>query len=135
MFADFVTTPDVAAKGDAPAHRLDHRPARRAGRCPVGERLEMALKAIAGGHGQVVIHREVPWASITFAGTRHTLSLCFSGIAAVEAGDRLIALLPDHEFAIPGQLVADAQVLGADHALLPEPVLRVEIELLLLNDA
>ncbi|MDR7104059.1 hypothetical protein [Croceicoccus sp. BE223] len=130
MFADFAATPDAAAKRDAHGDR----PARRAARPTVGDRLEHSLKALAEGHGQVVIHREIPWASITFCGTRHTISICFSGIAAVEAGDRLIALLPDHEFAIPGQLVADAQVLGADHALLPEPVLRVELELLLLDD-
>lgn len=99
------------------------------------ERLQVALRALAGGHGQVVIHREVPWASITFAGTRHTLSLTFSGAEAVEAGELLIAELPEHEFAIPGQLVADAQVLSADHALLPEPVLRVEVELLLLEES
>ncbi|AKM10128.1 hypothetical protein [Croceicoccus naphthovorans] len=98
------------------------------------ERIEAALRALSGGHGRVVIHREVPWASITFSGSRHTLSLTFSGAEAVEAGERMIADLPDHEFIIPGQLVADAQVLSVDHAMLPEPVLRAEVELLLLED-
>lgn len=98
-------------------------------------KVEAAVKALAAGHGQVVIHREAPWASITFAGARHTLSLSFSGRAAVEAAERMIAELPDHEFAIAGQLVADAQVLAVDHAMLPEPVLRVEVELLLLEEA
>ncbi|RVQ65544.1 hypothetical protein EKN06_13265 [Croceicoccus ponticola] len=93
------------------------------------------MKALASGYGQVVIHRETPWASITFSGTRHTLSLSFSGSTAVEAAELMIAELPDHEFSFPGQLVADAQVLAVDHALLPEPVLRVEVELLLLQDA
>ena len=99
------------------------------------ERVEQALRALAAGHGQIVIHREVPWASITFAGTRHTLMLSYCGAEAVAAGEDLIAVLPDHEFAIPGQLVADAQVLSVDHAMLPEPALRVEVELLLLEDA
>lgn len=125
MFAD-VTKSSAA---DGASERLP-----RAGRRQIGERLEAALKTLADGHGQIVIHREIPWASITFAGTRHSLSMSFSGVAAVEAGDRLIAALPDHEFAIPGQLVADAQVLSVDHALLPEPVLRVELELLLLTE-
>ncbi len=125
MFADVTQLPAADAAGE----RLP-----RTGRRQTGERLEAALKTLADGHGQIVIHREIPWASITFAGTRHTLSMAFSGVAAVEAGDRLIAELPDHEFAIPGQLVADAQVLSVDHALLPEPVLRVELELLLLTE-
>jgi len=106
----------------------------RSRRAPA-ERLEATLKALTAGQGQVVIHREVPWASITFAGTRHTLSLSFSGTTAVEAGERMIAALPEHEFAIPGQLVADAQVLSVDHAMLPEPVMRVDIELLLLDES
>lgn len=106
----------------------------RAPRRLPAERLETALRALAWGHGKVVIHREVPWASITFAGSRHTLSLNFSGVEAVAGGERLIAELPEYEFAIPGQIVADAQVLGATHALLPEPVLRVEVELLLLEE-
>ena len=125
MFADVTQSPAADAAGE----RLP-----RVGRRQTGERLEAALKTLADGHGQIVIHREIPWASITFAGTRHTLSMSFSGVAAVEGGDRLIAELPDHEFAIPGQLVADAQVLSVDHALLPEPVLRVELELLLLTE-
>ena len=75
----------------------------------------------------------MPWASITFAGTRHTVSMCFSGIAAVEGGEALIALLPDHEFAIPGQLVADATVIAVDHRVMPEPRMAVTCELLLDN--
>jgi hypothetical protein len=43
--------------------------------------------------------------------------------------------LPDHEFLIPRQLVADAAVLSAEHNLLPEPRLLVEAQLLLLEDA
>ncbi|WP_066558975.1 hypothetical protein [Croceicoccus bisphenolivorans] len=99
------------------------------------ERIEAALRALASGHGQIIVHREIPWASITFAGARHTLSMSFSGMTAVEAGERMIAQLPDHEFVIPGQLVADAQVLAVDHAMLPEPVMRVEVELLLLEES
>jgi len=118
---------------DQPPATPRHAPAPR--RKVPAERLEAAIKALAQGEGQIVIHREVPWASITFAGSRHTLSLSFSGARAVEAGEQLIAALPDHEFVIPGQLVADAQVHGVDHALLPEPVMRVEVELLLLQES
>ncbi|TMM50518.1 hypothetical protein FEV51_03940 [Qipengyuania marisflavi] len=86
-------------------------------------------------HGQVLHHAEKAWASITFAGTRHTLALLFAGDDAVAAGERFIAALPDHEFALPGQFVADAAVAGAEHRLLPSPRLVVECELLLLEDA
>ena len=97
-------------------------------------RLENALRALALGHGSVIEHRERSWASITFAGTRHTLCITFDSPEAIEGGEALIACLPDHEFAIPGYLVADAQVIGATHTMAPEPKLVVEVELLLLEE-
>ncbi|MBX7540172.1 hypothetical protein [Qipengyuania sphaerica] len=86
-------------------------------------------------HGQVITHTERAWASITFAGTRHSLSILFAGDEAVEAGERFVATLPDHEFAIPGQLVADAGVVEVEHRLSPSPRLVVQCDLLLLEDA
>ena len=106
----------------APAQRSD------------GDRLREALMALGDFQGQVLAHREKAWASITFAGTRHTLTLLFAGEPAVAAGERFIAALPDHEFAIPGKLVADAAVTEADHRLLPAPRLMVTCELLLLEE-
>ncbi|WP_230280167.1 hypothetical protein [Croceicoccus sp. Ery15] len=129
MRADFPTrTP--ASTHDKPMPRKAQRPIRRS----ISERLEDAVLALAGGLGAVTIHREMPWASITFAGTRHTLSLCFTGSGAVDAGEDLLAKLPDHEFRIPGQLVADAQIVKVEHEMLPESKLRVQVELLLLED-
>ena len=93
-----------------------------------------AIMALAGGKAELAHHIERGWASVTFSGTRHTLSLVFAGTEAVLAGEDFIAALPEHEFAIPCQLVADAVVVSADHALLPEPRLAVEVELLLLED-
>lgn len=86
------------------------------------------------GHGQLVQHAERPWASATFSGSRHSVSLAFTGPEAAEAGERLIAALPDHEFDIPGQLVADACAAEVHHALLPEVVLEMTLEVLLLED-
>ncbi|MXO73624.1 hypothetical protein GRI40_00095 [Altererythrobacter aerius] len=97
--------------------------------------LRHALVALADGLGEVTRHGETPWASITFEGARHTVAMRFAGAAAVEAGERLIAALPDHEFAIPGHIVAEATVSAADHRLIPEPVLDATCELLLLKDA
>jgi len=114
------------------------RPARRYSpqrlRRSVSERLAEALFALAGGHGAVLIHRETPWASITFSGSRHHLVLSFAGIEAIEPGERFIAALPDHEFNLPGQLVAEAQLVEVEHVLLPQPTMRVSVELLLLDD-
>ncbi len=49
-------------------------------------------------------------------------------------GEQFIAALPEHEFTLPRQLVADAAVVSVEHATLPEPRLTVELELLLLDD-
>lgn len=94
-----------------------------------------AITDLAGPHGELVRHSERSWASITFSGTRHLMVLAFTGREAVAAGEQFIAALPEHEFTIPRQLVADATVIAADQTTLPEPRLVVEIELLLLEDA
>ena len=102
-------------------------------RDPVNQLLA-ALYALGGGHGALLRHEQRTWASITFAGSRHTLAFRFAGEAGVAAGDTFIAALPEHEFAIPKCLVADATVTTVHHALLPEPSLEVECEVLLLDE-
>ena len=98
------------------------------------DRVRSALADLHAHRGQVLTHTKKAWASITFAGTRHTIALLFAGEDAVEAGEHFVAALPDHEFAIPGQLVADAGVTEVEHRLLPEPRLVVQCELLLLEE-
>ena len=98
-----------------------------------GERLIAALQDLAQHRAAIARHSESSWASITFAGTRHRVELAFEGAVAVEAGECFIAFLPEHEFAIPGQLVADAAVVEVDHRLDP-PLMRVTCELLLLEE-
>lgn len=98
------------------------------------DRLRAALADLHQHRGQVLAHTEKAWASITFAGTRHSLAILFAGDEAVEAGEQFVAALPDHEFAIPGQLVADAGVVEVEHRLLPELRLVVRCELLLLEE-
>jgi len=109
------------------------RPPLRKRRNP-GERLRDALLDLGANQGTILTHREKKWASITFAGARHRVEIAFEGAAAVEAGEAFIAALPDHEFAIPGQLVADATVFAVDHRIDP-PRLEVACEILLLADA
>ena len=94
-----------------------------------------ALLELAGGRGELIRHSERSWASVTFSGTRHTVVLSFTGAEAVAAGEHFIDALPDHEFTIPRQLVADAAVVRVDHTALPQPRLEVEVLLLLLDEA
>jgi hypothetical protein len=97
------------------------------------ERLAAALLTLADGQGRIVTHDERSWASITFAGTRHRVELLFEGTDAVERGECFIAFLPEHEFAIPGQLVADAAVVEVTSVAEP-PRLTVRCEVLLLEE-
>jgi hypothetical protein len=89
---------------------------------------------LAGGQAELLRHADRPWASATFCGTRHAIALTFAGEEAIAAGEEFIALLPDHEFDLPGEIVADAAISQVEHAHHPEARLTVEFELLLLED-
>lgn len=104
-----------------------------AGRGPA-VRLLSELAALGGPHVEFLRHNERPWSSVTFSGSRHRVAMAFTGSEAVSDGERLIAALPDHEFAIPGQLVADATIRAVEHDNGPDPRLTVEAELLLLEE-
>ena len=123
-----------ADQGDAPGraglHLLD---VERVTDAHHMDALASALLALAEHRAQVITHGEKAWASITFAGTRHRVTLEFRGGEAIEAGECFIAFLPEHEFTIPGQLVADAAVVEVHHCLDPA-VLTVTCELLLLEE-
>lgn len=108
-------------------------PSRNLRRRSVAERLLAALTDLAQGQARLVRHSETAWASVTFSGTRHRIELEFSGAQAIEAGECFIAFLPEHEFAIPGQLVADATIVHIDHKLEP-PLMHITCELLLLEE-
>ena len=93
-----------------------------------------ALLELGQGRAELLRHSERAWASVTFSGTRHSVVLAFTGEEAVAAGETLIDGLPDHEFSIPRQLVADAAVVRVDHTALPQPRLEVEVEVLMLDE-
>ena len=92
------------------------------------------LLQLAGEKAEFLRHAERPWASATFSGTRHTVAFRFSGVDGVAAGEAYITALPDHEFTLPGQIVAEATVTAAEHDLQDGPNLMVEADLLLLKD-
>lgn len=106
----------------------------RAERRTAADRVRDAVLAICGGYGQILTHEERAWASITFSGTRHELVLRFEGIDEIEAGERLIEQLGEHEFCIPGQLVADACVTRIEHRFGLVETLCVTAVLLLLEE-
>ncbi len=117
-----------------PAFRSPPAPPRRPAPRDAAHPLLDALHEL-GGQADVVRHEERPWASITFSGTRHDVTLVFAGVTALAAGEAFIAALPDHDFAIPGQLVADAAIVAVEQVALPQPCLTVTAELLLLEEA
>ncbi len=108
-------------------------PTKRRTRRGPRELLADAITNLCDGKGRIASHSELSWASITFAGARHRLGLVFEGQDAVEAGERFIAALPDHEFTIRGQLVADAAIAEAISVTRP-PRLTVICEILLLEE-
>ena len=108
--------------------------ARRRTRRTPWMQLLSALLDLAQGEAELIRHAERAWASVTFSGTRHSVVLAFTGADAVAQGEQLIDALPDHEFTIPGQLVADAAVVRVEQIMLPLPRLEVEVEVLMLDE-
>ena len=108
--------------------------ARRRTRRTPWMQLLSALLDLAQGEAELIRHAERAWASVTFSGTRHSVVLAFTGAEAVAQGEQLIDALPDHEFTIPGQLVADAAVVRVEQIMLPLPRLEVEVEVLMLDE-
>ena len=75
-----------------------------------GTLLARALTASAAESGcpiAIVAHDWTRWASATFTGARHSLTLC--GTASQALAD-WVAALPEHDFAIRGHLIADLVV-------------------------
>lgn len=100
----------------------------------LADRVREAVLMLAEGRADVQSHNESAWSSITFSGTRHELVLDFKDAEAVAAGEEFIANLPEHEFRIPGQLVADANVRSVDHRFGESEQMVVTAVLLLLED-
>ena len=118
-----------------PAIETKSRRARRyRPRRTVGDRVREAVLALAKSRASLLDYKEKPWSSITFTGTRHEMVLDFEGAEAVEVGEAFIADLPEHEFTIPGQLVADATIREVDHRFGSEERMLVTAVLLLLEE-
>ena len=118
-----------------PAVSKIHQTARRyRPRITTSDRLRNAVLALSQGCADLLSHDEKPWSSITFSGAKHELMLDFNGADQVAAGETFIAALPEHEFSIPGQLVADATISEVEHRFGSEERMVVKAVLLLLED-
>ena len=115
---------------DAPTRSTRYRPRRS-----VSDRVREALLVLAQTKAELLTHEETTWTSITFTGTRHEVMLSFEGAEAIEAGEEFIAELPEHEFRIPGQLVADATIEEVDHRFGADERMVVTAVLLLLEES
>lgn len=134
MLTESLRDPFAHILGDAGQIEVKSlRPALRPRRT-LSDRVRAALMHLTGGAGTVLAHEEKAWASITFAGTRHEVVLDFCGTQAVAAGEELIERLPDHEFTLPAQLVADATITKVDHRFGAMERLEVTAVLLLLEE-
>lgn len=78
---------------------------------PTAAKLIRAVMEICGEDSELVGAHEREWASATFSGARHSLDLLIptngEGVALPDA----IARLPDHEFDLVGEIVADCAVI------------------------
>jgi len=137
MRFDARTTSDVNAERVAlfsPAARMETKGAgARRPRHPSIQLLDAVMR-LAGEHGELLSHAERPWASATFYGTRHTITVMFAGPEGVAAAEAFMEALPEHEFTIRHQLVADAAVTEVIHTMQPVERLVLEADLLLLED-
>ena len=129
-----IETPLETKSADTPAATQPKRPTRYRPRRTTADRLRQALLSLAGESALILTHDESAWTSITFTGTRHEIVLEFDGREAVEAGELFIADLPDHEFDIPRQLVADASIREVDHHFGVSERMMVTCVLLLLEE-
>lgn len=73
-------------------------------------RIQSALLALAGPSARVTSESLKPWCSATFTGAQHRLDLHLTGPDAPARAAMLAGALPDHEFRLPGHLVADLAV-------------------------
>ena len=70
----------------------------------LAQSLRWELLKLADGCADFTDHVETGWASVTFEGTRHVIRMTISDPVAL---GRFLSELPEHQFHIPGQLVAD----------------------------
>lgn len=97
------------------------------------------LRAVQASFAIPVTLEEVrsrAWASATFVGARHELSLRLEGLEADQAAKEFVADLAAAEFPLRGHIVADMHVAAEECGTAPdgEPYVRLRIEALTVED-
>lgn len=98
--------------------------------------LQNALRAMVSSEMTICRHTQRKWASISFSGSIHRISITLRGADAIEDAIALENTLPEHEFSIPGYLVADAGIVESDTHSLDDDVVAAHLiaEILLLTE-
>jgi hypothetical protein len=73
-----------------------------------------------------------PWASITFSGERHRLTLCLPGPGAEAAADTFLDGLEERDFALRGHILADIEATGSQRDA--DGQVRLTLEALTVED-
>lgn len=71
-----------------------------------------ALRTLVPAADIRIMH-ERPWHSVTFCGTQICLSMTVAAPGTQDYAEKLSQLLSEHEFHVPGQIVADIAVTQA----------------------
>ena len=74
------------------------------------EGLTESILALAGEDAVFIAVSSRPWASATFSGRKFRMTLRLEGSDSAGRAALLARMLPRHDFAIPGQIVADLQI-------------------------
>jgi hypothetical protein len=102
-----------------------------------GDAHSLLLRALGarvrrGGPGTIVSSGSEAWASATFSGARHSLTLRIEGSDAANRASQLAGELDGIEFDLPGHLVADIAVTSRQDS---GDGVALEIEALTVEDA
>lgn len=95
-------------------------------------RLLRALADLAGPDARIASSASRPWASATFTGAQHDVMLILEGQDCAGRLAGLAAELPDHEFRIPGHIVADVAVDDVEYG--QDSKARIVLKVLTIQD-
>jgi hypothetical protein len=101
-----------------------------------GLELKRALRAGFAALGAAIVFESLnsrPWASITFAGERHRVTLCLPGPGAEAAAEAFLDGLGEREFTLRGHILADIEEAGMEGD--EDGQVRLTLEALTLEDA
>ena len=104
---------------------------RRARVDPASAALIRALRGCSAAALVVETAESAPWASATFIGATHRLTIAVDGPAAAARADTLVEMLPTLEFALHGHLVADINARRCDGE---DGAVRMRIEALTVEE-